>query len=536
MKKLLTLVALAGFAMSANAETLWTGTCTFANYVVESGDRPVFNPEDFSNAVIGDKIIISLTNYTADPETWHQVELYKYDGEKPVDGGALCQGVHVIDGMTSAEFVIDETLMGSLTEGPTCLAGTGYTVRNIELSTFDGVIWEGECMCPDWVPNPAVTLPGSKFATAQEGDHLVFTVEILTPGAWAAIQIDKATTFSTGPFGTVELSAGQTTVDIVLTVDLLASLTTDGINITGANFKLTKIELVKGNGEVPPVEENAIWTGSQIIDSWGTSINIPVDKCANIVAGSTLAFTVSNISGDDAQFCVKTTEGWDDMPSDIEGGSGNYIHLTDGDGLYYFEVNAAAAAEMTQNGFVITGPGVCTITKIELIEEAVVEDAIWTGSEVINDWANSFTVAADKFGNVQAGNSLAFTVSNVSGADPQFCIKSNLPEGWGEMPSDIEGGFGNYIHLTDGDGVYYFDINAEAATLINTYGLVIAGPGVCTITKIVLSEGSNGIADVVNDAAVAPVYNLQGIKVANSINDVNTAGIYICGGKKYIVK
>lgn len=533
MKKLFTVIALATAVLSVNARTLWTGTCTFANYQVESGDRPVFNPTDFSDAVIGDKIIISLTNYENDPQSWHQVEIWQYDGEKP-GPAALGTGVHILPGMTSAEFTIDETFMQGLLAGPTCLAGTGYTVRNIELTTFDGIVWEGECMCPDWVPSPAVTLPGSKFATAQEGDHLVFTVEKLIEGSWAAIQIDRATTFSAGPFGTVEIADGQTSIDIVLTSDLLASLLTDGINITGANFKLTKIELVKGNGEVPPVEENVVWSGSEVIDNWSNSFTVPATKFGNVQAGNILVFTVSNVSGDDPQFCLKSNlpEGWGEMPSDIEGGFGNYIHVADGDGVYYFDINAAAASLINEYGFTVAGPGICTITKIELIEEAVVEDAIWSGTMTAGDWENWLTIEADKFADIEAGDILRFTVTNVA-AENWLSIKQNLPEGWGVMPADEDAA--SEFALTEGDGDYNFVVNAEAAASIKEYGLVVAGFGF-TLTKVAYAD-RNGVAAISVDAPVDnAVYNLRGIKVADSINGVNTPGIYISGGKKYILK
>ena len=534
MKKLLTLVAMAAAVMSVNAKTLWTGTCTFAGYQVVSGERPVFSTADFADAIVGDKIIFNITNNENDTEDWHQVEMWQYDGEKPGPAAITNPGVHVLPGMTSAEFTIDETLLSDLLAGPTCVAGTGYTVRSIELTTFDGTVWEGECSCPDWVPNPAVTLPGSKFATAQEGDHLVFTLEKINPGEYASIQIDKASTFSAGPFGTHEIADGQTTVDIVLTAELLASLVTDGINITGMNFKLTKIELVKGTGEVPPTDSDAIWTGEEVIGSWDDYFSVPADKFGNVRAGDSLVFTVSNISGDDPQFCIKSNlpDGWGEMPSDL-GEWGNYIHVDSGDGEYAFAINAEAATLINQYGLTIAGGGVYTFTKIVLVAAPVAEDAIWTGTLIAGDWVNNIIIEAEKCAGIVEGSVLAFTVTDAD-ANGQIAIKSNLPGGWGEMPSDL-GEWGNYIHVDGGAGVYTFTVNQTAATLMNQYGFVVAGLGY-TLTKIALLEGS-GIADVsVNPNAAAPVYNLQGVKVADTIDGVNTPGIYISAGKKFILK
>lgn len=45
-----------------------------------------------------------------------------------------------------------------------------------------------------------------------------------------------------------------------------------------------------------------------------------------------------------------------------------------------------------------------------------------------------------------------------------------------------------------------------------------------------------GIANIALDGATATVYNLQGIRVADTIEAVNEAGLYICGGKKVLIR
>lgn len=416
MKKLFTLIALAAAIIPASAKTIWTGNCTFANYVVASGERPVFSPADFADALVGDKLVFTVTNNADDSESWHQVELWHYDGEKPFDS-ALCHGVQVLANTTSVEFTLDSSLLDALKSGETCAAGTGYTVTSIDLTTFDGTIWEGVSNCPDWTANPAVNIPGSAFAVAQEGDELVFTVEKLIAGSWAGIQIDTSD-YQTSVFGTTEIADDQTEVRFTLNAELLAGLVSKGINITGMNFKLTKIQLItNGGGQEPPV-------------------------------------------GDD--------------------------------------------------------------------------DAIWSGTMTAGDWANFLTIPADKFEAIKAGDCLAFTVTAVA-ADAQICLKQNLAEGWAEMPSDA-GEWGNYIHLSDGDGAYNFDVNAAAAASIKEHGLVVAGTGY-TLTKVAYADDNAGIAEINADAAApSAVYNLQGVKVADSPAEVSAPGLYISGGKKFILK
>lgn len=530
MKKIFAIIAVLAAVLPLSARTLWTGNCTFADYQVASGDRPIFTPEDFNDVVIGDKLIFNITNNTADPQSWHQVELWQWDGEKP-GPSALGLGVHILDGMTTAEFTIDETLLEGLRGGMTCAAGTGYTVRSIEVTTFDGVIWEGECQCPNWVPNPAVTLPGANFAVAQEGDALVFTVQKINLGEWAAIQIDQATTFSAGPFGTVEIADGQTEVRFILDADLLANLVTQGINITGANFILRKIELLSGS-DLPPVEDDAIWSGTLVAGNWENNIVISANRFATIQEGDVLAFTVTEGNAESSISLKQALpEGWEEMPSDA-GEFGNYIYITDGPGVYYFPVNAAAAASMREYGLVVAGSGY-TLTKIELQEAPVNENVIWTGLMNAGDWQNQLVVEASKLSFVTNGTVLSFSVS-AADENGQISLKSNLPQGWGEMPSD-EGEFGNYIHVSDGPGVYYFTVNQEAADLMKEYGMVVAGLGY-TLTQIGYVVGDSGVETVSATSAPAAVFNLNGVKVGESLDAVTTPGLYISGGKKVIIK
>lgn len=416
MKKLLTIFALAAALLPANAKTIWTGNCTFAAYSVVSGERPVFTPSDFADAAIGDKLIFAVANNSSDSESWHQVELWHYDGEKPYES-SLCKGVQVLANTVKVEFTLDNALLTALQGGETCAAGTGYTVSSIELESFDGTIWEGVSNCPDWSANPAVNIPGSAFATAKVGDTLVFSVEKIIPGSWAGIQIDTSD-YKASPFGTTEIADDQKEVKFTLASGLLSSLVSKGINITGMNFRLTKIKLISnGGGDLPPV-----------------------------------------------------------------GG----------------------------------------------------ENTIWSGTMTAGNWAESLTLPAETFIDIKAGDRLDFTVT-AAATDGQLCVKQNLPQGWAEMPSDA-GEWGNYIHLTYGDGVYSFDINATAAATIKEYGLVIAGTGF-TLTKVVYVGASSGIADINLPAATSSaVYNLQGVKVADSINEISTPGLYISGGKKFILK
>lgn len=370
MKKFFTFIAVAALALSANAKVLWTGSCTFANYTTDD-ERPVFPASDFADAAVGDKLVFSVTDNASDSQSWHQLEMYNQDITK-----ALTKGVQVTPETTEVVYTLDNSLLGQLTEGGFALAGTGYTVTQIALESFNGIIWEGECLVPDWTPQPPVNLAGTMFALAAVGDKLIFSVEKINPDEYACLQVDRGTTYSAGAFGSTELTEAAQDIVFTLTDVLISELTTYGINITGMNVKLTAIKLSKGGSddgsgddEGDDDDAEALWTGSMTTGDWSNFLEMEPELFEGIKAGDVLKFTVSGV-GADGSLCLKQrlAEGWQEMPADEEWG--NYLNLTDGDGTYSFTVNAAAAETIAANGLVAAGSNY-TLTKVALLESGM---------------------------------------------------------------------------------------------------------------------------------------------------------------------
>lgn len=417
MKKIFTLAVVALSALSASAVTLWEGSCSFTGWnPIEGDQRPVLKSSDFASAVSGDQLVLTISEYGDDE--WREAQIYGWNGEGTTELIASSGG---ISGLSSYTFTLDDDLLAKLQSTDVCIIGTGYTVTKIDLDTFDGIIWEGECVCENWNASPAVNLKGSAFVNAKLGDVLVFTVEVITPGAWAALQINTSN-WVEGPFGQNVLADGQTEVRFILNETLLESLTTDGIDITGANFKLYKIQLVSDDNDD---------------------------------------------NGDNGDNGNDDTVIW--------------------------------------SGAMTTGAG---------------------------GWDNTITLGADVFAGVQAGARLSITVSDAA-EGAEIAVRSN--PGWGDVPSDLS--TGDYIPTTDGPGVYNFPINADLALELSTNGVVITSTGAMTITKLqLIPKGTSTGVEIVKSTNDAPVYNLHGIKVADSLENVMTPGLYIVGGKKLIIK
>lgn len=406
MKKIFTLVLVALSALSASAVTLWEGSCSFSGWGPIDGDeRPVLKSSDFATAAAGDQLVLTISEYGE--ESWREAQIYGWNGEGSTDPIASSGN---IAGLSSYTFTLDEELLAKLQATDVCIIGTGYTITKIDLDTFDGTIWEGECVCENWDASPAVNLKGSAFVNAKLGDVLVFTVEVITPGSWAALQVNTSN-WVEGPFGQNVLTDGQTEVRFTLDETLLESLTTEGINITGANFKLYKIQLVSDdngdngdNGDDGDDEndDTVIWSGTMTTGAggWDNTITLGGDAFAGVQAGDILAITVSE-ADEEAQVAVRSNPGWGDVPSDLP--TGDYIPLSDGPGVYQFPINQELSDELSEKGIVITGTKALTITKVQLIRKGTA-----TGVEVVKS-ANDASVyniqglkVADRLENVMA--------------------------------------------------------------------------------------------------------------------------------------
>ncbi|MDE6165666.1 MAG: hypothetical protein K2F58_01040 [Muribaculaceae bacterium] len=521
MKKLLLMAVAAATTLGAAAANLWTGSCTFSNYKAEvPEDRPVLPAALFASAQVGDDIVVTLTNNPNDKQSWHQCELWTpnvADGDP--NATALCQGVHITEGMTSAVFSINEDMLSKLQSTGCALAGTGYTVTSIDLTGFDPVIWQGESVVANWNATPAVNLPGAKFAGVAQGLELVFEVHIITPGEWAGIQIDKST-YVAGSFGAVDIGDKTSEISFVLTPALHAELQADGINITGANFVLTKIYVREVQGE-----GSTIWTGECVVKEWNAdpTVNLPGAKFSEVAEGDELVFDVRIITPGEYA-CIQIDK------STWTPGAFGTTEIGDETSEVSFVLTPALHAELLADGINITGMNF-VLTRIYVRAAAGADGPeVWSGSLSTGDWAQYLEIEPSRCTEINAGDELVFTVT-ATGAEASMCLKQRLASGWEEMPADEE--WGNYIDLPEGESEAVFAVNEEAAATIKANGFVVAGKDF-TVTKIVCRhEGDSASRAIVRAAAGSgEVYDLRGRRVNASA--ALPAGIYIVDGKKIL--
>ncbi len=75
-------------------------------------------------------------------------------------------------------------------------------------------------------------------------------------------------------------------------------------------------------------------------------------------------------------------------------------------------------------------------------------------------------------------------------------------------------------------------LSTDNARSLDNYTFVVTDPE--TVVKVTKNDGS-GVSLIEGEVVEAPVFNLQGIKVADSTRDL-APGLYIVAGKKVVVK
>ncbi len=150
MKRLLLLLLCFLTMVSAPAETVWTGSTTYSDYKVIAGNGNVrLEASWFRDAMIGDKVVLHFDYYAPDPQSWHQVQLWK------TDYSAALASQHIVEGDDSVAFVLDASLLATLQSEGCMVAGTGYTLTSVETRfTPNGFLHTGYTPSDSIILNP----------------------------------------------------------------------------------------------------------------------------------------------------------------------------------------------------------------------------------------------------------------------------------------------------------------------------------------------------------------------------------------------
>lgn len=487
MKKIFTLLLMALVTVCAHAVQVWSGNVTLSNYT--RSEEVILPAAPFANAAVGDKLIVHFTEYTADPQSWHQVELWTWVADTQTMGEALTQpGYHISPGDTECTFIITENLLAALKDGVAAMAGTGYVLTSVDYESAaggDGTLWEGESVFTGWVPSEQVIIPASFFVTAKEGDNLVYTVKCNNPDAWAAIRAEAGDW--SGPIGDsdhVITSTEYTDVKVILDATLLANVQAKGIVMVGDNVTLSKVAVKAAGSQQGDAAYGVLWEGNLAFENWGASdpdFYLEGKLFKGSVAGDKLVVTAYKPNaGAWGAFRPESHTNWAAFP-----GLDNYFDNLSGEPVAVeIELTDALAGLLAAEGMHFSGDN-CVITKIELVSGYEVPEAgiLWSGSVSFDSWIPSgdLSVAAEKFNAAKVGDKLIVTA------------KKNADGVWAALRAEGADWCGalagqEYLELTDGDAQKVaIDITEALLADLQAHGLRFSGDNL-TITKVVLES------------------------------------------------
>ncbi len=400
----------------------------------------------------------------------------------------------------------------------------------------DGVLWSGSTSTGSWKND--ITVDAPKFSAIKAGDKIAIYLNVESGKDYGNIELDdqKYTKLDTDgssadldSYGCIQADVTKVTYEIgAADVALLKS---NGLRIKGANITVTKVELIGGQGVETPAE-NTIWTGSTSTGSWKNDITVDAPKFSNVKGGDILKILLNvnagndygNIELDDQTYVKLET---DRTSANLDSYGCIQPDVTE---LNYVITNNDAAS-LKANGLRVKGANI-TVTGIQLSSgdplpdnpdtpAPGIESEIWSGNVNCGQWAQSVTVAADKFENAREGDRFKINLT-INAGKGKGIVKVQS----GDMVDLTVNGKGTNMDSAGNfkrgakDAVY--EINVTDLEKLKAHGLVISGFAV-TVTKVsLITVDQSGIDDIGSDTNDMPVeyYNLNGMRVDNPANGI----------------
>lgn len=275
-----------------------------------------------------------------------------------------------------------------------------------------------------------------------------------------------------------------------------------------------------------------LWEGSMTFGNTWPSIAIPTSEFATAKVGDKIIVTVDkadNSINSEWQWGsqVFVNVDWKNLVDQVTGtftdGATNFEHKC--------EITAGGLENLKSGSEVeIQGMNV-VVSKVELESSVETQStAIWEGECSFGNWENGFSIEAEKFANVNAGDVIEFI----------YTTDDNNPNTWWQFKTIFSGTEttleGNKADLNDwdcatvakGSTTYKIVLTENDVTGLKEKGMYVNGY-FNIVTKVNLIQPvstaiSNTLAPAKAENNVR--YNLLGVKNGN--------GVYIMNGKKYL--
>ena len=275
-----------------------------------------------------------------------------------------------------------------------------------------------------------------------------------------------------------------------------------------------------------------LWEGSMTFGNTWPSIAIPTSEFATAKVGDKIIVTVDkadNSINSEWQWGpqVFVNVDWNNLVDQVTGtftdGATNFEHKC--------EITAGGLENLKSGSEVeIQGMNV-VVSKVEIESSVETQStAIWEGECSFGNWENGFSIEAEKFANVNAGDAIEFV----------YTTDDNNPNTWWQFKTIFSGTEttleGNKADLNDwdcatvakGSTTYKIVLTENDVTGLKEKGMYVNGY-FNIVTKVNLIQPvstaiSNTLAPAKAENNVR--YNLLGVKNGN--------GVYIMNGKKYL--
>ncbi|MBR1400928.1 MAG: hypothetical protein IJ562_04965 [Prevotella sp.] len=278
-----------------------------------------------------------------------------------------------------------------------------------------------------------------------------------------------------------------------------------------------------------------VWEGSKTMDSTWPAVQIAASQFSDARAGDQIIVTVSKADN-------SINSGWEWGPQVfIKLDWQDFLsakYLTDGatDAEVAFDLSADDVDKIKAGQEIeIQGMNVI-VAKCELLTAAeTTSSTIWEGECAFGDWAAGFSIDAEKFADVSAGDAIVFN----------YTVTKNEEKNWYQFKTIFAGTDSETLTSNAGDLNEYgcasvtldsksfkITLNDEDVAKLKETGLYVNGKDI-TVTSVNLLKVVTGISNAAakQEKTADAYYSLDGVKVASP-----QKGMYIHKGKKIVVK
>jgi hypothetical protein len=325
-----------------------------------------------------------------------------------------------------------------------------------------------------------LNLEAAKFAEAKAGDKIV----VAYTGASDGMELKVIDVWQHIAGSCPLWISGDGSKELFLTPKAVADIQAHGLQIIGANFHCTSVDLVDGKAELQ--NETTIWTGYFWADEWST-MELYLDGEA--IDWSQYKEMVIYHQANRSNFFVSVLSQFDREGAKVpEGAIAKYDDKIVVD-LRQVDMNAviAAAEDWAKNTlkfqFNKESGDAFNITDITLVKET----RIFYGNKHVSWEDGGLQIAADKFAEAKAGDKIVVRYTGATDGIEFKVMNANFDHLAGSREGLTIGGDGSLEHF----------MTPKAVEELKAHGLELIGANF-TVTEVELMDGKASLPEGVN--------------------------------------